>query len=167
MSSVVDILNSTLLKLSQEEVDNRLARLSFKLQMLLPDPSIGPMERIERLARVIPSSYQLGEHHRTARSKLMEIEKRLESLVPDKNMNSEQKVDYLVGLINKLVPEETDRICQKLQFIGDNRLRDNGSIPYNNWEISHLELENVVSRKRKKGMKPTDCTYIDESKFKD
>ncbi|EGQ7846472.1 TPA: hypothetical protein ACF39K_002439 [Vibrio parahaemolyticus] len=166
MEKALDLLNSTLLKESQKDVNDRLIYLSYKLQELLPDPSLGPMERIERLARVIPNSYHVCQFHRTARSKLTEIEDKLHSLVPDDNLNSEQKIDYLVNKINSLVPEKTDRICQKLQFIGDNRLRDNGSIPDKVWNINSLDLQNVVDKKRKDGLNPNDCTYIDESKYK-
>lgn len=165
MVTVAKNIHETLLKESQDNINERLTRLSFKLQRLLPDPSLGPMERIERLARLIPISYQLGWHHRTARSKLIEIEERLNSLVPDQALTSEQKVDFLVGLANELVPEKTDRLCQKLQFIGDNRLRDNGAIPYVGWDFTCLDLPYLVEKKRAQGLDPNGCSYIDESKF--
>lgn len=163
--TVAEGIHETLLKEPQDSVNERLIRLSFKLQRLLPDPSLGPMERIERLARLIPNSYQLGQHHRTARSKLIEIEERLNSLVPDQGLTFEQKIDFLVGLADDLVPEQTDRLCQKLQFIGDNRLRDNGAIPYAGWDFTCLDLTYLVETKRLQGLDPNGCSYIDESKF--
>lgn len=165
MSSEIENIYDTLLKEPQEHVNERLTFLSFKLQRLLPDPSLGPMERIERLARVIPNSYQVGVFHRTARSKLTEIEDKLFSLVPDESINSSQRIDYLVELANILVPEDTDRLCQKLQFIGDNRLRDNGAIPHVGWDFSCLDLRGFVENKRSQGLTPSDCSYIDENNF--
>lgn len=147
---------------SMQNVCNELGSICLKLQKLLPDPSLGPMERIERLARIVPHSLQLGVNHRTARSKLLEIRNRLDELVPENDMNYLEKIDYLVDLINKLVPEKTDRICQKLQFIGDHRCRDNGSIPYSGWSIYKLNLEQSVDEKRKQGIDPNSYDYIKE-----
>ena len=67
-----------------KEICDELKTISIKLQKLLPDPSIGPEERIERLARVIPKSMLISNYHKTARAKLHYIHKRLSQLVPDK-----------------------------------------------------------------------------------
>ena len=137
---------------NQEEVDSQLFELSKKLQKLLPDPSLSPLERVERLGRVVPTSIQRSAQHLTARTKLNNIRLRLAELVPNENMSAEEKIDALVEIIDELVPIKTDRLFEKLEIMGDNRLRDNGSVPFPGWDNSYLDFENlkkIVSEKIK------------------
>jgi hypothetical protein len=127
----------------QSEAIEQLMALSKKLQDLLPDPSLSPLERVERLGRVIPDSIQRSSEHLTARSKLNNIRLRLAELVPDEDLTSEQRIDYLVDLAHKLIPKETSRFFEKLEIIGDNRSRDNGSIPYHGWSEYYRELQHL------------------------
>jgi hypothetical protein len=128
---------------SQESVDSQLFRLSEKLQDLLPDPSLSPLERVERLGRVVPTSIQRSAQHLTARTKLNNIRLRLAELVPIEAMSAEEKIDILVEIIEELVPIKTDRLFERLELMGDNRLRDNGSVPFPGWDKSYLDLENL------------------------
>jgi hypothetical protein len=128
---------------SQEVVDSQLFKISEKLQKLLPDPSLSPLERVERLGRVVPTSIQRSAHHLTARTKLSNIRLRLAELVPIEDMSAEEKIDMLVEIIEELVPIKTDRLFERLELIGDNRLRDNGSVAFSGWDQSYLDLENL------------------------
>lgn len=159
------MITNRVMQLNQEDVESELIRVSILLRDLLPDPSLGPMERIERLARVVEGSIQIGNFHRTARMKLKEIDERLNELVPDKEMTNIERVEYLVAQVNRLVPEKTDRLCQKLQYIGDRRLRDNGSIASPNWSPELMKNETAVKLMRESGKTPSMMTYIDESLY--
>lgn len=116
-----------------EDVAAELKNISAYLLEQLPDPALSPMERIERLGRVIPHSYQIGAHHRTARSKLAEIDARLQELVPGEGLSMRDRIDHLVAEVHRLCPQDMDRLYLKLEYIGDHRLRDNGAIPYRGW----------------------------------
>jgi len=109
-----------------DEVKGELTNLSIILFDLLPDKSIGPEERIERLGRLIPSTILESEYHRTARLKLNIIQRKLDYLVPDTSLSYENKIKYLVSLANKLVPENIPFI-EKLEKINDYRRTDNGA----------------------------------------
>ncbi|MCY4321629.1 MAG: hypothetical protein OXC37_04430 [Bdellovibrionaceae bacterium] len=111
---------------SYKEVCRNLLKVSKKLQKLLPDPSIGPEERIERLARVVPHSMLISDHHKTARSKLNYITDRLNQLVPDKNKSNEEKIDILVNTLHKMVPGKEKKIFLKLEKLKDRRTSDIG-----------------------------------------
>lgn len=109
-----------------DQVREELLKVSSKLLELLPDPSLSPMERLERLARVIPKSTMLSEHHKTGRSKLNELRYRLAELVPDESLSSSEKIDFLVKRIHELVPEDLPRLYYKLEKLGDQRRSDIG-----------------------------------------
>ncbi len=117
----------------QETVCQELIRLSLKLQELLPDPSLSPLERVERLGRVIPESIQVSAHHLTARTKLNQIRLRLADLVPDPTLDTDARIDFLVQKTHQLVPEKARRLFEKLEKIGDCRLIDNGAVPFPDW----------------------------------
>ncbi|EJR73599.1 hypothetical protein ORN01_21990 [Bacillus cereus] len=108
-----------------EEVCVHLKGISQKLYDLLPDISLSPDERLERLARVIPKSILISENHKTARTKLNKLRNRLDELVPDENLDYYQKIDYLVGIANNMVPEDI-KLYKKLEKIDDYRLSDIG-----------------------------------------
>lgn len=111
-----------------EDVVDELTGLSLRLLKLLPDPSIGPSERLERLARVVPSSQLHSAHRRTARSKLTELRRRLEELVPDPSLTSAQRLEWLISRLDELVPGDGTTIS-KLETIGDYRTTDAGVAP--------------------------------------
>ena len=61
---------------------SRLASV-VRILELLPDPPICPEERLERIARLEPSSVLRSANHRTARTKLNDLRNRLNELVPE------------------------------------------------------------------------------------
>jgi predicted nuclease with TOPRIM domain len=109
-----------------EEVCEHLVRLSTRLQELLPDPSLSPDERLERIARVIPTSVLISDHHKTARTKLNQLRRRLSELVPDETLDHHQKLEYLVEQVHALVPTDEPRLFKKLEALGDGRRSDIG-----------------------------------------
>ncbi|WP_036833613.1 hypothetical protein, partial [Pontibacillus litoralis] len=66
---------------SFEEICTELKSISDRLYELLPDTSLSPDERLERLARVVPTSLLISDNHKTARSKLNKLRYRLDELV--------------------------------------------------------------------------------------
>ena len=122
---------------SQETVIRLLQEIALKLQNLLPDPALSPLERVERLARVIPDSIQQSAQHLTARQKLTHIRIRLAELVPDPGLDDSGKIDALVARVHGLVPDQVSRLFEKLEKIGDCRMVDNGSIPFEGWTLAH------------------------------
>ncbi|MFD5425636.1 hypothetical protein [Streptomyces sp. NPDC127084] len=112
-----------------EDVVEELTDLSVRLIHLLPDPSLSPDERLERLARVVPSSQLITANRRTARSKLYALRGRLDQLVPNSEMTSREKLQWLVDRLHELVPDEGLRPIQRLERIGDYRSTDVGVSP--------------------------------------
>ncbi len=124
-----------------EDVAAQLKDISDYLLELLPDPALSPLERIERLGRVVPLSYQLSQHHRTARIKLAEISARLQELVPGEDLSNRERIETLVSEVHRLCPQDMDRLYLKLEYIGDHRLRDNGAVPYSGWTPERIGLK--------------------------
>jgi len=122
---------------SQEAVIQLLQEISLKLQTLLPDPALSPLERVERLARVIPESIQHSAQHLTARQKMTHLRLRLAELVPDPDLDEHGKIDALVAKVHTLVPGQASRLFEKLEKMGDCRMVDNGSIPFEGWTLAH------------------------------
>ncbi|MFB9909414.1 hypothetical protein [Allokutzneria oryzae] len=112
-----------------EDVAQELVDLSVRLLRLLPDPSLSPDERLERLARVVPGSQLVTAHRRTARSKLYQLRQRLEQLVPDPGLDSRARLERLVARLEELVPGEGLRPIQRLERLGDYRSTDVGVSP--------------------------------------
>jgi hypothetical protein len=98
-----------------------LEQISSKLYFLLPDPSLSPLERIERLSRVLEDTDPNLEHLQSAYDKVKAIEERLNSLIPDKDMSSMDKINFMLEKLHKLVPGEA-KIVQKLEYLGDPRV---------------------------------------------
>lgn len=111
---------------SFEEVCSELKSISDRLYELLPDTSLSPDERLERLARVIPTSLLISDNHKTARSKLNKIRYKLDELVPDRQLSYLDKLETLVNITNSLVEEDDIRFFKKLEKIGDYRRSDIG-----------------------------------------
>jgi predicted nuclease with TOPRIM domain len=109
-----------------DDVAAELQRLSTRLFELLPDRALSPLERVERLARVVPDSVLQSEHMKTARTKLSNIRRRLEELVPDHAMTTDEKIEHLVERVHQLVPEREPRLFKKLEKLGDIRPTDIG-----------------------------------------
>jgi len=118
---------------SFDEVCTALGNLSVKLRDLLPDPSIGPEERLERLARVVRHSVMDSRRHLTARTKLRHLRDRLDELVAGPATH-EQKIDLLLQALDEQVPNAGHLTTfQKLEALGDARLSDIGrsGLPHN------------------------------------
>lgn len=99
-----------------------LRRLSSALQEALPDPSLGPQERLERLARVVPQSVAETQQLCTGRTKLSRLQRRLDELVPGPG-SMDQKLDTLLSTLEALVPGP-GRTIDKLETLGDYRYTD-------------------------------------------
>jgi hypothetical protein len=109
-----------------ESVRDELERLSLRLRDLLPDPSIGPEERIERLSRVVRGSVMTSANHLTARTKLRRIRARLDELVHG-TISYDAKISVLLEELDRLVPNgQNTTTFQKLERLGDARLSDDG-----------------------------------------
>jgi hypothetical protein len=107
-----------------DDVCQRLLALCERLQALLPDPSLSPSERLERLARVVPTSTLVSADHKTARKKLKELRRRLDELIPGGD-DYDAKLEMLVARLHELVPGDYP-MKDKLEAIGDHRRSDNG-----------------------------------------
>ena len=114
---------------SFENICSELKAISLRLQELLPDQSIGPEERIERIARVVSASIQKSQYHLSARSKLQIIRNRLLELTPFIEGDSMKRLEFLIQKINSTVPDSSEinlSFFEKLEKIGDFRIADNG-----------------------------------------
>jgi predicted nuclease with TOPRIM domain len=107
--------------------ENRAAALELKaisetLFELLPDKSLSPFERLERLGRVAEPREPLLEELQPAHVKLKRLKARINELVPgegsfhEKLVALEMKLEELVG--DDLATETT---IKKLEKIGDPR----------------------------------------------
>lgn len=107
------------------QVTKKLEDISKKLFELLPDYSLGPEERIERLARVIPESVLESKNMLTARTKLNNITTKLNTLIPNSELTDLEKIDKLVEIVNLLEPGD-EKLIEKLEKIDDFRRTDIG-----------------------------------------
>lgn len=110
---------------SFEEVCRNLKMISSSLYDLLPDITLSPDERLERLARVIPTSVLISRNHQTARTKLNALRMRLKELVPNEDLSDSQRIELLVKKLDELVPENLSPY-KKLEKLGDFRGSDMG-----------------------------------------
>lgn len=111
-----------------DDVVRQLTAVSIRLIELLPDPSLSPDERIERLSRVIPTSQLQAAGRRSARNKLVAIRRRLDELVPQFSGDPLAQVQFMVDRLEELVPE-AGTTFQKLEAMGDYRATDIGVSP--------------------------------------
>ncbi|MEV8213185.1 hypothetical protein [Leifsonia sp. NPDC077715] len=107
------------------EVYARLRALSTRLLDQLPDPSIGPEERLERIARVVPSSIRVSSNLLTGYTKLVRLRSRLDELVPGE-MDELEKLEVLLARVHELVPGDM-RLIEKLETMHDYRYSDTGT----------------------------------------
>jgi hypothetical protein len=112
-------------RFSYPEVYSRLRELSLRLRDELPDPSIGPEERLERIARVVPDSIRVSSNLLTGYTKLMRLRARLDELVPGP-MEDVEKLEILLSRIHELVPGDM-RLIEKLETMHDFRYSDTGT----------------------------------------
>lgn len=109
-----------------EKIASNLRLVSIKLRDLLPDPSIGPEERLERLSRVVPGSIQYSRFHLSARTKLRTLCDRLDELVPQFRGDPVNQIDHLVNVAISQTPQVSGPLVQRLEALGDHRIADNG-----------------------------------------
>lgn len=110
---------------SLSKVENLLAAaelnsISARLYALMPDPSLSPHERIERLARVIEEVPPKLEYLQSAKAKVDSLIDHLNELIPG-DLTPEQKIDKLVEILNEHVPNDVS-IVTKLEALGDPRV---------------------------------------------
>jgi hypothetical protein len=112
-------------KLSKAEnlaATRELKALTDALFELLPDKSLSPMERIERLARSVEPREPRLEELKPAATKLAELKARLNEIIPgdgsphDKLLSLELALDESVGLDKANLPT-----FKKLELLGDPR----------------------------------------------
>lgn len=106
--------------LDNQKAAAQLAALSARLHVFLPDHTLSPQERLERLARVIQNRVPQSQHLLSANEKLAALTTRLNELVPG-GMTPEEKVDHLVDLATKAVPDPNLSMVDRLEKIGDDR----------------------------------------------
>lgn len=99
----------------------RLEAMSRFLASALPDTSLSPEERLERLARVITDRVPRKENLRPAIEKVEQLERRLEELIPDQNLTAMDRLNKLVEICNDCVPNNNLSIVEKLESLGDSR----------------------------------------------
>jgi hypothetical protein len=95
-----------------------LTSISTKLHTLLPDNSLSPEERLERLARVVASRTPDQTKLVSASTKVAALKARLDQLVPG-NMSLEDKIDHLISLATQAVPDPSLSVVKKLEKLGD------------------------------------------------
>lgn len=113
---------------SFEDCVRELIDISVWLIRLLPDPSLSPDERLERLARVVPGSQMVTAHRKSVRHKLYPLKRRLDELVPHLADRPVEQLDWLRMRLEKLVPGDLSPI-QRLERLGDYRGTDVGVSP--------------------------------------
>jgi hypothetical protein len=99
-----------------------LASISSKLYRLLPDESLSPLERLERLARVIEKRKPDRNQLQSASSKLTQLTARIDKLVPG-DMTPEKKIEVLLEGLDGMVSKEQCELAtiEKLELLGDPR----------------------------------------------
>jgi hypothetical protein len=104
------------------EAAAKLDALSRFLIEALPDASLSPDERLERLARVVQDRTPRGEHLLPAVQKVDRLERRLAELVPGAKLSSMDRLNQLVAKLSEMVPGEgRESIVAKLERLGDKR----------------------------------------------
>lgn len=98
-----------------------LSKISKALHKALPDPSLSPAERLERLARVVQDRVPLHEHLLPAATKLFSLKNRLDQLVPGSRLTSEEKIAKLTSLAKKKIPQHGLTMAKRLEMLGDKR----------------------------------------------
>ena len=95
-----------------------LSSLASKLHALLPDASLSSEERLERLARVVVGRIPDPTKLTPASEKVRALTERLDQLVPGA-MSPEDKIDQLVSLAMQAVPDPGLAVVARLEKLGD------------------------------------------------
>ena len=102
------------------EAAAELAALSEKLAVLLPDSSLSPDERLERLARVVQDRVPYYEHLLPAASKVAKLKSRINELVPGE-MSSVDKISQLADMAIGQCGADDVSCVDALEMLGDPR----------------------------------------------
>jgi hypothetical protein len=111
-----------------DDAAKRLAELSKVLADALPDHSLSPDERLERLARVVQNRVPERQHLLPAVEKVSRLERRLAELVPDPTLTPVERVQTLLqGLDDHHAANAPNflatgpSVVEKLERMGDER----------------------------------------------
>lgn len=101
-----------------------LASLSAKLFWHVPDQSLSPFERLERLARAAEDSTPDLTQLQSAATKLEALKSRIDVLVPG-NMSHEKKIEVLMEKLDAKVgaSQLSLHTTDKLELLGDSRAK--------------------------------------------
>lgn len=101
-----------------------LGALASKLNALLPDPSLSPFEKLERLSRVVDRRQPDLTQLQSAATKVEALTNRLNQLVPG-DQSPDQKINSLVRKLDSMVPQDAkdNLVMHKLEMLGDPRGR--------------------------------------------
>ncbi|BAP15497.1 hypothetical protein AS19_26460 [Alcanivorax sp. NBRC 101098] len=99
-----------------------LAALSGKLFGHVPDQSLSPLERLERLARGIDERKPNKKQLEPAVKKLQELKQRIDELV-DGDLSHEKKIDVILEKLDEKVGSSQKALhtTDKLELLGDPR----------------------------------------------
>lgn len=116
-----------------------LAALSAKLFWHVPDQSLSPFERLERLARAVDDSNPDMKQLQPAAAKLDSLKSRIDELVPG-DMSHEKKIETLIQKLDEKVGSSQLSLhtTEKLELLGDPRAK------------IAPEVKSVTSKKKKK-----------------
>lgn len=99
----------------------KLSEISGFLANALPDHSLSPEERLERLARVVQDRVPRQEQLLPAIQKVDRLERRLAELVPGEGMSAMDRLNRLVQQCNGMCGDDGKTLVQKLETLGDPR----------------------------------------------
>lgn len=101
-----------------------LAALSAKLFWHVPDQSLSPLERLERLARAAEDSSPDMAQLQSAATKLEALKSRIDELVPG-DMSHEKKIENLIQKLDEKVGTSQLALhtTDKLELLGDPRAK--------------------------------------------
>lgn len=107
-----------------QQASAELASLSAKLHRLLPDESLSPFERLERLGRAVENRKPDLTQLQPAATKVAELKARINELIPG-DATPERKLDDIVGKLDEMVSKEQRQFStiSKLELLGDPRGR--------------------------------------------
>lgn len=102
-----------------------LRELSERLIALLPDPSLSPDERLERIARAVQDRVPQSEQLLPAIQKVHRLERRLLELVPGDDLDCFARLERLVCSVESVCEEKgitaDQEFVRKLELLGDQR----------------------------------------------
>lgn len=113
----------TLMSASEnQKAASDLGALSAKLSWHIPDQSLSPLERLERLARAVEDRKPDLAQLQSAAKKLKALNTRIDELVPG-DMSYEKKLDTLIQKLDDKVgvSQRALQTTDKLELLGDSR----------------------------------------------